>query len=344
MASKLKVEELRDELFKRGLSTTGIKTALVKRLEYAIRKESVLAGDSNTRLLKREREKPEDGDFNCNTLKIRAIDDLRKLDIKQLREHASLIRVSASGSKKELLRGCAKIPKQTTRTPVSRWRSTSVTNVKSFVQNAYFQPCNNRNNEDRNDALELTPNRSQLTESSEVCRTPGSIVVWEKTEGQIERDKSSGRARSKRERKPKVHFDADVKKYGMMIPISYVGPTEAGLHRNALLEKKFIQPSDLDTRFEPKGKTSKTWAKLIGIARETKEFYGEIGMMENKSGEVVVTISGEEKLLKNATPGTLRDAKPRGVRNGCLLQEVNRSLPLMEVPEAPDQLSNTKQG
>ncbi|KAI3709800.1 hypothetical protein L2E82_39566 [Cichorium intybus] len=64
---------------------------------------------------------------------------------------------------------------------------------------------------------------------------------------------------------------------------------------------------------EPKGKTSKTWAKLTGIARETKEFYGEIGMMENKSGEVVVTISGEEKLLKYATPGTLRDAKPRGV-------------------------------
>ncbi|KAI3739791.1 hypothetical protein L2E82_30202 [Cichorium intybus] len=38
-------------------------------------------------------------------------------------------------------------------------------------------------------------------------------------------------------------------------------------------------------------------------------------MMENKSGEVVVTISGEEKLLKNATPGTLRDAKPRVTGN-----------------------------
>ncbi|KAI3679926.1 hypothetical protein L2E82_50906 [Cichorium intybus] len=103
MASKLKVEELRDELSKRGLSTTGIKTALVKRLESAIRKESVPAGDSNARVLKREREKPEDGDFNCNTLKIRAIDDLRKLNIRQLREHASLSGVSASGSKKEVL-------------------------------------------------------------------------------------------------------------------------------------------------------------------------------------------------------------------------------------------------
>ncbi|KAI3753476.1 hypothetical protein L2E82_25530 [Cichorium intybus] len=202
MASKLKVEELRDELFKRGLSTTGIKTALVKRLESTIRKESVLAGNSNTRLLKREREKPEDGDFNCNTLKIRAIDGLWKLDIKQLREHASLSGVSASGSKKELFERLCKDSKTNNedtsesmevyfriRRTIDQSESRiqlPVTNVKSFVQKADFQPCNNRNNEDINDALELTPNRSQLTEK---------------------RDKSSGRARSKRERKPKVHFD-----------------------------------------------------------------------------------------------------------------------------------------
>lgn len=31
-------------------------------------------------------------------------------------------------------------------------------------------------------------------------------------------------------------------------------------------------------------------------------------------------------------------------RNGCLPPEVNPSLPLMEAAEAPDQLSNTKQG
>ncbi|CAI9288697.1 unnamed protein product [Lactuca saligna] len=103
MASNLKVDELRDELSKRGLSTAGIKTTLVKRLESAIRKESVPEGDLNNRVLKRDREKPEDGDFNCGSLKIRAIDDLRKLNIKQLREQASLIGVSASGSKKELL-------------------------------------------------------------------------------------------------------------------------------------------------------------------------------------------------------------------------------------------------
>ncbi|XP_023744602.1 poly [ADP-ribose] polymerase 2 [Lactuca sativa] len=103
MASNLNVDELRDELSKRGLSTAGIKTTLVKRLESAIRKESVPEGDLNNRVLKRDREKPEDGDFNCGSLKIRAIDDLRKLNIKQLREQASLSGVSASGSKKELL-------------------------------------------------------------------------------------------------------------------------------------------------------------------------------------------------------------------------------------------------
>ncbi|XP_023732747.1 mechanosensitive ion channel protein 10 isoform X1 [Lactuca sativa] len=46
------------------------------------------------------------------------------------------------------------------------------------------------------------------------------------------------------------------------------------------------------------GKTSKT---------------GEISMTENKSGEVVLTIPGEEKEAKHATFGAPRDAKPRGV-------------------------------
>ncbi|KAJ9543118.1 hypothetical protein OSB04_022825 [Centaurea solstitialis] len=110
MASKLlKVDELRDELSKRGLSTAGIKPTLVKRLESAIRKESL--PPSSNRLEKRERyadifleeereEASVDGDFNC---KIRAVGELRSLNIKQLRERASLIGVSASGSKKQLI-------------------------------------------------------------------------------------------------------------------------------------------------------------------------------------------------------------------------------------------------
>ncbi|KAI3682761.1 hypothetical protein L1987_82991 [Smallanthus sonchifolius] len=103
MASKLKVDELRDELSKRGLSTTGIKTTLVKRLECAIRKESVPVTDSDNRLEKRAREESADGDFKCASSKIRAIGDLRSLSIKQLREEASLRGVSTGGSKKELI-------------------------------------------------------------------------------------------------------------------------------------------------------------------------------------------------------------------------------------------------
>ncbi|XP_076912859.1 poly [ADP-ribose] polymerase 2-like [Bidens hawaiensis] len=101
MASKLTVDQLRDELSKRGLTTTGIKTTLVKRLESAIRNESVPVTDSNSRLEKRPRETD---DLKCeNNQKIRAVDDLRRLSVKQLREEASARGVSTSGSKKELI-------------------------------------------------------------------------------------------------------------------------------------------------------------------------------------------------------------------------------------------------
>lgn len=42
----------------------------------------------------------------------------------------------------------------------------------------------NRNTENRDDALEFTPSRSHLTESTELCTTPGS-VVWAKTDGKF---------------------------------------------------------------------------------------------------------------------------------------------------------------
>ncbi|KAK1429455.1 hypothetical protein QVD17_11664 [Tagetes erecta] len=53
--------------------------------------------------------------------------------------------------------------------------------AKLFGKRTHVQPCSNRNNENRDGALELTPSRSQLTESMEVCTTPGS-VVWAKTD------------------------------------------------------------------------------------------------------------------------------------------------------------------
>ncbi|KAI3711773.1 hypothetical protein L1987_70319 [Smallanthus sonchifolius] len=90
----LKVAELRDELSKRGLTTTGNKTTLVKRLE------STIHTDINDKLEKRASEESEDGDFEHT--KIWAIDDLRSLSVKQLCE-ASLRGVSTGGSKKQLL-------------------------------------------------------------------------------------------------------------------------------------------------------------------------------------------------------------------------------------------------
>ncbi|XP_022017485.1 poly [ADP-ribose] polymerase 2-like [Helianthus annuus] len=96
MAHILKVAELREELSKRGLTTTGIKATLVKRLESAIHT------DINDRLQKRAKEESEDEDGDFAT-KIMAVDDLRSLSVKQLREEASLRGVSTGGSKKQLL-------------------------------------------------------------------------------------------------------------------------------------------------------------------------------------------------------------------------------------------------
>ncbi|KAI3822543.1 hypothetical protein L1987_10134 [Smallanthus sonchifolius] len=53
--------------------------------------------------------------------------------------------------------------------------------AKLFGKRTHVQPCSNRNNENRGDALELTPSRSQLTENREECTTPGN-VVWAKTD------------------------------------------------------------------------------------------------------------------------------------------------------------------
>ncbi|KAM6540933.1 hypothetical protein CsatB_005380 [Cannabis sativa] len=105
MANKLKVEELRTELAKRGLSTTGIKPTLVRKLEAAIRQESKLPlqdGNGDSIGNKRERDSEEEGNSN-EPEKITAIEEFRGMSVKQLREQAALRGISATGSKKELL-------------------------------------------------------------------------------------------------------------------------------------------------------------------------------------------------------------------------------------------------
>ncbi|PQQ01185.1 hypothetical protein Pyn_28717 [Prunus yedoensis var. nudiflora] len=107
MASKLKVEELRNQLAQRGLTTTGNKPTLVQRLEAALRQENMQptdASDVSASIVstKRGRQSNEDGE-STGSEKIKAIDEFRDMSVKQLREHATLRGISATGSKKELL-------------------------------------------------------------------------------------------------------------------------------------------------------------------------------------------------------------------------------------------------
>ncbi|KAJ8749589.1 hypothetical protein K2173_026238 [Erythroxylum novogranatense] len=103
MAISLKVDELRAELAKRGLNTTGTKPSLVRRLESAMEEEqkrpaSALDVDGNR---KRVRD-PQDGNSD-RPEKIKAVEKYIGFNVKQLREEAKLRGVSTAGSKKELL-------------------------------------------------------------------------------------------------------------------------------------------------------------------------------------------------------------------------------------------------
>ncbi|XP_050138423.1 poly [ADP-ribose] polymerase 2-like isoform X6 [Malus sylvestris] len=113
MASKLKVEELRNELAQRGLTTTGAKPTLVRRLDSALREEKKQptgASDGSAAgasLVSRKRERKlieEEGGGDSNVSeKMKATEKFRGMSVKQLREEAALCGVSATGSKKELL-------------------------------------------------------------------------------------------------------------------------------------------------------------------------------------------------------------------------------------------------
>uniref|UniRef100_UPI0005C83067 poly [ADP-ribose] polymerase 2 n=1 Tax=Fragaria vesca subsp. vesca TaxID=101020 RepID=UPI0005C83067 len=104
MANKLKVDQLRDQLAQRGLSTAGTKPVLVSRLESALlqdNNQTADAGDGSV-TKKRGRNSNEDEDSAASE-KIKATEKFRSMNIKQLREEATLRGVAATGSKKELL-------------------------------------------------------------------------------------------------------------------------------------------------------------------------------------------------------------------------------------------------
>ncbi|KAL6210371.1 hypothetical protein ACLB2K_015604 [Fragaria x ananassa] len=104
MANKLKVDQLRDQLALRGLSTAGTKPVLVSRLESALlqdNNQTADAGDGSV-TKKRGRNSNEDEDSAASE-KIKATEKFRSTNVTQLREEATLRGVPATGSKKELL-------------------------------------------------------------------------------------------------------------------------------------------------------------------------------------------------------------------------------------------------
>ncbi|KAL7112627.1 hypothetical protein ACP275_04G014300 [Erythranthe tilingii] len=110
----LKVEELRAKLDERGLSTAGIKPTLVRRLDAAIREaKKMKAVDLNSdpdSSRKRKRDSDANDSDSGAPPKIETIDELQSMNLKQLREKASIRGVSAAGTKKELIeRLCADV-------------------------------------------------------------------------------------------------------------------------------------------------------------------------------------------------------------------------------------------
>ncbi|CAF1702733.1 unnamed protein product [Brassica napus] len=98
MANKLKVEELRAKLAERGLSTTGLKSVLVERLEEAIAEDA--KKDESKRKRKRNLDSSDGAD---ESNKLIAIGELRAMNVKELREEASKRGLVETGTKKDLL-------------------------------------------------------------------------------------------------------------------------------------------------------------------------------------------------------------------------------------------------
>lgn len=112
MAAQMKVDELRAELSKRGLNTSGTKPTLVRSLQSALRKDidqSVADGpasDSASSVVGKKRKREiEDGDHsNANGSDgIGEVENFRDMSIQQLRKEASLRGISSSGTKRQLV-------------------------------------------------------------------------------------------------------------------------------------------------------------------------------------------------------------------------------------------------
>ncbi|XP_057549192.1 poly [ADP-ribose] polymerase 2 isoform X2 [Amaranthus tricolor] len=106
MANNMKVDQLRDELSKRGLDISGTKPTLAKRLNAALRKEDALSTpteESNSTIgKKRERENKELNNEESKD-EISVIDKFQAMNVQNLRKEATLRGISPVGTKKELV-------------------------------------------------------------------------------------------------------------------------------------------------------------------------------------------------------------------------------------------------
>ncbi|XP_021839258.2 poly [ADP-ribose] polymerase 2 isoform X2 [Spinacia oleracea] len=105
MASNMKVDELRAELSKRDLDTSGTKPTLVKRLESALRKETkqLAAKDESGSTKKRDRENDDSKEIGNVVDEIGEIERFQGMTVQKLRKEASIRGLSTSGTKKELV-------------------------------------------------------------------------------------------------------------------------------------------------------------------------------------------------------------------------------------------------
>ncbi|PIA61335.1 hypothetical protein AQUCO_00300704v1 [Aquilegia coerulea] len=99
MASKLKVDELRSELSKRKLNTSGTKLILVQRLKSAISNEKNINNKAAPSIGKKRKRKSEED----VSVKVEDVDKLRAMGVCQLRKQATLHGVLTTGLKKQLL-------------------------------------------------------------------------------------------------------------------------------------------------------------------------------------------------------------------------------------------------
>ncbi|XP_058076901.1 poly [ADP-ribose] polymerase 2 isoform X2 [Magnolia sinica] len=106
MSSRLKVDDIRTLLAQRGLDTSGTKLVLLKRLESACSND----GNSSSDVVGKKRPRRRPNEDGAESQKVDSVETISGMGIQQLREQAALHGVSASGSKKDLVkRICAAI-------------------------------------------------------------------------------------------------------------------------------------------------------------------------------------------------------------------------------------------